>query len=245
MTQTPQLLIFLSCGTPHDKSQEDFIAAVEAHLESHSCTPQTVGRSVYSARQPVEASRDLIGSCHGAIVIAFERTRIIAGLDRPDSPQQKDIHDESHPTIWNQMEAAMAYAQRVPILTFVQSGLKRQGMLSDRFEWKAIETDLRPALLASKEFKQVFSEWIALVKKGTEQVGQSEVDPAELKLGVLMRNLSVKQAIGVLLVALGAAGSIGTVSFKAGQTWQESTTAGTAATKAATSRPPAAAASTP
>jgi hypothetical protein len=245
MNPTPQLLIFLSCGAPHDKSQEDFIAAVEAHLESHNCTPQTVGRSVYSARQPVEASRELIGSCHGAVVIAFERTRIVVGLDRPESPQQKDIQNESHPTIWNQMEAAMAYAQKVPILTFVQSGLKRQGMLSDRFEWKAIETDLRPDLLASKEFKQVFSEWIQLVRKGSEKVELTEIDPAELKLGALVKNLSAKQAVGVLLVALGAAGSIGTVSFKAGQTWQESTAAGIAAMKATTSRPPAAAASTP
>lgn len=245
MTPTPQLLIFLSCGAPHNKSQEDFIAAVEAHLESHNCTPQTVGRSVYSARQPVEASRDLIGSCHGAVVISFERTRIVTGLDRPDSPQQKEIVNELHPTIWNQMEAAMAYAQRVPILTFVQNGLKRQGMLSDRFEWKAIETDLRPALLASKEFKQVFSEWIALVRKGSEKLEESEIDPAELKLGILLKNLSAKQAAAALLVALGAAGSIGTVAFKAGQTWQESTTAGVAASKATASRPPAAAASTP
>lgn len=237
MTAPSELLIFLSCGTPHDKSQEDFIAAVEAHLASHNCTPQTVGRSIYSARQPVEAARDLIGNCHGAVVIAFERTRIVSGLDRPDSPQQKDIQNESHPTVWNQMEAAMAYAQKIPILSLVQIGLKRQGMLSDRFEWKAIETDLNPALLATQEFRQVFSEWIGLVRKESEKIEENEIDPAQLKVGSLVKQLSAKQAISLSLVTLGTIGSIISVAFKAGLSWREFTDERPVTPKTMTSQP--------
>jgi hypothetical protein len=223
MTASSQLLIFLSCGTPYDKSQEDFIAAVEAHLASHNCKPQTVGRSVFSARQPVEAARDLIGSCHGALVIAFERTRIVSGLERPGSPQQKTIQNESHPTIWNQMEAAMAYAKKIPILSLVQTGLKRQGMLSDRFEWSGIEDDLTPALLATEKFRQTFSEWIVLVRKESERIEDTEIDPEKLKVGPLVKQLSVKQAFSLSLVVLGAIGSIVSVAFRAGLSWREFT----------------------
>lgn len=223
MTAPSQLLIFLSCGTPHDKSQEDFIAAVEAHLASHNCKPQTVGRSVYSARQPVEAARDLIETCHGAVVIAFERTRIVSGFERPGSPQQKIIQNESHPTIWNQMEAAMAYAQEIPILSLVQTGLKRQGMLSDRFEWSAIEDDLNPVLLATEKFRQTFSEWIVLVRKASERIEEAEIDPEQLKVGSLVKQLSAKQVISLSLVTLGAVGSIISVAFKAGMSWREFT----------------------
>jgi hypothetical protein len=237
MTAPSQLLIFLSCGTPHDKLQEEFIAAVEAHLASHSCKPQTVGRSVYSARQPVEAARDLIGNCHGAVVIAFERTRIISGMERPDSSQQKLIQNESHPTIWNQMEAAMAYAQKIPILSLVQSGLKRQGMLSDRFEWCAIEADLNPSLLATEKFRQTFSEWIELVRKEPGRIEIAEIDPAQLKVGSLVKQLSAKQVISLSLVTLGAIGSITSVAFKAGLSWREFTDGQPVMPKATTAQP--------
>lgn len=248
MTSPPQLLIFLSCGTPCNKLQEEFIAAVEAQLKPHNWTPKTVGRSVYSARQRVEAARDLIGECHGAVVIGFERTRIIAGLDKPDSATQKETHNKSHPTVWNQMEAAIAYAQRVPILTFLQNGLKRKDMLGDRLELKAIERDLSPTLLTSKEFMGVFSEWIELVRKRSEKIKELEFDHGTLKgrdLASLIMQLSAKQAMRLLLVILAAASSIRSVAFKAGQTWQESTSMHIISPPASTPQPSVPAASTP
>lgn len=84
------------------------------------------------------------------MVVAFERTRTLHALDKPGSPSQAEVRNEFHPTLWNHMEAAMAYAKNVPILTFVQSGLKRQGMLSDRFEWTAIDAHLTPNLLRTE-----------------------------------------------------------------------------------------------
>lgn len=245
MDSPAKLLIFLSCGTPHNKLQEDFIAAVEALLESHNCTPQTVGRSVYSARQPVEASRDLISACNGAVVIAFERTRTISGFDKPDSPGQKEISGERHPTVWNQMEAAMAYTQRVPILTLIEAGLKRQGMLSDRFEWKAMVTDLNPSFLITEEFRQVFSEWLASVRNTKKSMPEKDIDLAELKIGKLLGQLSLKQVIAVSAGALAVAGSMATLGFNAGQKWQETTMNATAPSKALPPSSPSSAAPRP
>jgi hypothetical protein len=221
-TSTP-LPIFLSCGATYNSLQETFVTSIEAHLRSHGCTPQTAGRSAYSARQPVEAARALIGACHGAVVIAFERTRILTALEKPDSPEQKDVRDERHPTVWNQMEAAMAYAQKVPMLMIVETGLKRQGMLSDRLEWMAMETDLSPSFLTSEQFRQVFAEWLNLVRQGVERNSTQNFDPAELKLGRIISQLNAKQAATLLLAIVGAAGGIATLSFKAGQEWQQST----------------------
>ncbi|MFA4902555.1 MAG: hypothetical protein WC600_07395 [Desulfobaccales bacterium] len=209
--------VFLSCGTPHTQGQEDFISAIEAQLKSHNCTPQTVGRSSFSGRQPVEASRDLIGKCDGAIVIAFERIRIIEALDKPDSPEQKEIKNESHPTIWNQMEAAMAYAQRVPILTFVQRGVKRQGMLSDRFEWMALETDLSPSFLKTDQFQQVFREWLSYIQKNSTSLQKVDLDPAELKVGVLLSHLKTKQLWALIVAVSSILAGVATLAYKAGQ----------------------------
>ena len=217
MTDDKPYTVFMSCGTPHTQELEDFISAIEAQLKSHSCITQTVGRSSFSIRQPVQASRDLIGKCDGAVVIAFERTRIIEALDKPNSPDQKEIKNESHPTVWNQMEAAMAYAQRVPILTFVQSGLKRQGMLSDRFEWMALETDFSPSFLKTEQFQQVFLEWLSLVQERRNFSKKVEIDPAELRVGVLISQLKTKQLWGLIGAIFAVLAGIATLAFKAGQ----------------------------
>jgi hypothetical protein len=50
------------------------------------------------------------------------------------------------------MEAAMAYARKMPLLILVQPGLKRQGMLSDRLEWMAIEVALTPGISSNRTF---------------------------------------------------------------------------------------------
>jgi hypothetical protein len=212
--------VFLSRGAAYTQEQEDFISAVEAHLKSHGCTPQTVGRSAFSIRQPVQAARDLIGNCDGAVVIAFERLRVLEALDKPGSPEESRIKNESHPTIWNQMEAAMAYGQRVPILTFIQSGLRRQGMLSDRLEWMALETDFSTNFLRTTQFQQTFGEWLALVAERRTSWRKSGIDPGELTIGHLLTQLKARQLWSVLVAVSAVAAAIFLAAFKAGQWFQ-------------------------
>jgi hypothetical protein len=213
--------IFLSCGSSDTPAQETFVTAVEAHLRAHGCEAQTVGRSLYSARPAVQAARDCIGACDGALVIAFERTRIVEGVERPESKSPTQVRGESHPTVWNHMEAAMAYAQRVPILTLVQPGLKRQGMLSTRFEWVALERELEPALLTTEEFRQVFAEWLSFVRatRGSRPAG--EIDPASLKIGYLFSQLSVKQLIGMAAGIIALLTAVATASYHAGEWYRD------------------------
>jgi hypothetical protein len=216
MSQSPYN-IFLSCGTPHTKAQEDFLSAIESHLRSHDCIPQTVGRSVFSVRQPVQSSRDLIASCRGVVVVAFERTRILKALDKPGSSEQKEVANESHPTVWNHMEAAMAYAQEVPMLTIVQKGLRRQGMLSDRFEWMALESDLSPTLIATEPFQQIFREWLALVHARGTKLARADIDPASLTVGQLLALLKASQMWALIVAAFGVLSGVFVIAMKIGQ----------------------------
>jgi len=219
----PAHQIFLSVGNPDTDAQEQFVAAIEAYLVSHNCEPQTVGRSKYSGRQPVQAARDTIGECDGALVIAFERTRILDGLDRPGRANPTAIKGESHPTIWNQMEASMAYAHNLPLLSVVQQGVKRQGMLSDRIEWVAIEEDLQVGLLRTEKFKQVFAEWLVHVeeartrKTSAVKAEKAEPDLATLSVGYVMSHISIPQLIAILGGAFTLLSTVAAASFKAGQ----------------------------
>jgi hypothetical protein len=218
MSQETSLAIFVSCGTPYQQTQEKFIDAVEAHLRSHGCTPITVGRSKYSVRQPAEAARDCIAECRGAIVIAFERVRTLKAVEYPNSAKEKSLPPESHPTIWNQMESAMAYSKDIPILTFVQTGIKRQGMLSNRLEWGAIEADLSPDVLRTEEFRQVFNEWLLRVTTKAK-LKDKELNIDDIKISTVLTQLNAKQAWAAIVIAFGIVSGVATTAFKLGQTF--------------------------
>jgi hypothetical protein len=149
------------------------------------------------------------------------RTRILTGVDKPGGSfkgrLENRIENESHPTVWNQMEAAMAYSRDIPLLILVQPGLKRQGMLSDRLEWMAIETDLSPEVLGTEKFSQVFADWLKKVKSRQSDATMPDIDPGEMKVGKLLSQLSARQAVtlaaSVLTLLIGIAG----LAFKAGQ----------------------------
>ena len=186
MSGDPRYRIFLSCGTPYNSAQEEFLSAVEDLLRSRRCEPQTVGRSVYTHSQPVRGSCELISDCSGAVVIAFERLRISAAIERPGSARELEVHDWREPTVWNHMEAAMAYARELPILTIVERGVRRQGMLSERMEWVAIETEVDKTLLLTPRFQQAFEGWLKKVEMfSTKQnkILQASSNSTSLNLG--------------------------------------------------------------
>jgi hypothetical protein len=212
--------IFVSCGRTSTPTQEQFVLCIEAHLRSHGCQPQTVGRNVYSIRQPVEAARELIAKCSGAVVIAFERTRILSALDKPGSADEQKLPQESHPTVWNHLEAAMAYAQNVPLLIIVEQGLRRQGMLSDRLEWIAIETDLTPSLLSMEQFQQIFREWLSLVKARATLPRRANLSNAKWTVRDvfgIVANLEAKDAWAVMVAIFAILAAIATASYTIGQ----------------------------
>ena len=249
MPSEAPLPVFVSCATPHQIAQEDFISAVDAHLKSHGCEPITVGRTKYADRLAVEATRDCIAECHGAVIIATERMRVLKATKYPDPDRPKyaeePIGKEAHPTIWNQMEAAMAYSKNMPMLILVQKGLKREGMLSDRFEWVGMEDDLSPALLRTEEFRQKFELWVKRVarrveserkeaeeraRKESEEKARKELEekerraPEEKKPGErpfieIVRSMTTKEVWAALLIVFGVFSGVATTAFKLGQSF--------------------------
>jgi hypothetical protein len=151
------------------------------------------------------------------VVIAFERTRVLEALDEPGSPNEKLLTNESHPTVWNQLEAAMAYARDVPMLTFIEPGLRRQGMLSDRIEWFAQETDLDPAFLKTEQFNQTFQDWLTRVAERRENPQKLDIDPSNIKVKELLSRLTPKQLWGLCTGLGGFLVAIATIAFKLGQ----------------------------
>jgi hypothetical protein len=167
-------------------------------------------------RQPVEHARQLISECDGTVVVAFERTRIVSGLEKPDSPDAKTITNEPHPTVWNHLEGAMAYAQGVPMFVIVETGLRRQGVLSDRFEWQAFETDIDARAITTEKFTQFFQSWLERVKEHKSRPQRKVINPADIRIHELFSCLTTRQFLGFLAGAVGVLGTIATIAYHLG-----------------------------
>jgi hypothetical protein len=151
--------VFLSVGRTSTPAQEGFVAAVERCLLEQGLQPHTLGRTDWSSAQPLKAIQELMRGCSGAAVIAFERLHIANGLDLAGSDAEQDISGTGLPTIWNQIEATMAQALGLPLLVFVEQGLRSEGLLESRYDWMVQWVDLDPQTLRTNPCLGMVKDW--------------------------------------------------------------------------------------
>lgn len=189
---------FLSRGSTYTDDQEAMVSAVEEYLETKGCEIFTVGTHNHSSRQPVEFARDLIADCDSAVVIAYERFRVESGLEKPGSPDESRIDGRKDPTVWNQLEAALAYSQRLPLLILVEKGLRRQGMTSERLEWNGLEVEITPEIVKGEPFKQMVEDWLKHVDKQKASRKRKQRDLEEITVGDFFSSMKAKHLWALL-----------------------------------------------
>jgi len=156
--------VFLSVGRIFTPEQEAFVSAIEQYLIANDLKPRTVGRTDFSSMQPLKFIEQLMNQCYGTIIIAFERIIIQEGLEKRGSPDEKPIQNSILPTVWNQIEAAMAYTLHHPILVIVQHGMRSEGLLETGYDWYVQWVNLDPQILSGREFTGVFADWKSRVE---------------------------------------------------------------------------------
>lgn len=151
--------VFLSVGSTANDTQEDFVRLMERFLESSGLTPQTVGRSYFSSKQPLAAIDELLQECAGTVIIAYERIHLATAVEKRGGPKEKPLDGLNLPTVWNQIEATMAYTLGHPLLVLVEKGLKYEGLLEEGYDWFVQEIDLDQSVFDNRMFQGVFADW--------------------------------------------------------------------------------------
>jgi hypothetical protein len=151
--------IFVSVGATSNDEQETFVRAVEDRLRSEGLIPQTVGRNTFSSEAPFKKIVGLLDSCHGAVVIALERSFFPSVVDKRGGPIETQLSNIKLPTPWNQIEAAMAYSRRLPLMVLAESGLKSGGLLERGYDWYVQWIKPVPSALTTNEFNGVLADW--------------------------------------------------------------------------------------
>jgi hypothetical protein len=155
----PGIKVFVSVGRTSTPEQEAFVSAIESHMLTHGLVPQSLGRNYWSSQQPLRAIDELMRQCSGVAIVGFERLHILQGLDRRGSEQERPISGLSLPTVWNQIEAAMAYVRSLPLLVLVQEQLRAEGLLETGYDWYVKRMPMRPGATADREFCGIFDDW--------------------------------------------------------------------------------------
>lgn len=173
--------IFLSVGRTFTSAQEEFVSELESFLQAHDLIAQTVGRTYFSSEQPLRAIMNVLRECSGAVILAFERVFIKQGCEKRGSPKESPLEETNLPTVWNQIEAAMAYTLGYPLLVIVDETLRTEGLLENGYDWYVMRLPLTKEALADREFVGVFGDWQKRVHEIERQrtAGQEGAEAAQ------------------------------------------------------------------
>lgn len=157
--------VFLSVGRPFTAEQEGVVASVEAHLAQHGLRARTVGRNMFTHKDPLPFVSGLMDQSAGALVIALERIAVEQGLERRGAPEQRAISNVAIATPWNQIEAAFAFAKGIPLLVIRERSVRADGLLERNYGWHVHATGFEPGFLTTPDFAGVFASWHRDVRK--------------------------------------------------------------------------------
>ena len=129
MQNKEQLSVYLSITMPHLPRQEKFIANLEKALMKNNLIPKSLGRSEWSFESPLIPVRKLIDECAGTIVIAMTRISIKEGIEYVGGSHEQRFFNRYFSTVWNQIEAAMAFQVNHPILVLKEDIVNPEGIL--------------------------------------------------------------------------------------------------------------------
>lgn len=187
--------VFVSAGRASTEKQEAFIKAIEELIRNEGVSPRAVGRTDFSSKQPLKFIQELLQKCEGTVIIAFERIFVADGEEKRGSPSSKPIRQEILPTVWNQIEAAMAYVLQQPLLIIVEETARTEGLLEAGYDWYVLRVAIDPSSIYTPEFRGVFNDWI---KRVNQYHAEKEKSRNELPANFDFGKIRVSQLFSLL-----------------------------------------------
>ncbi len=200
--------------------QRDAADIVFRSLETAGLDPRQMNKNEWSFEQPLRAIRNVMQECDGAVVIAFSRSSFPMGTELTKTGGENSLGPINLPTVWNQIEAAMAYMQDLPLLVVAERGLREEGLLEGKYDWRVFWTDLGEADFQSEAFRGFLASWKdAVLERAaarSAKVGEEWPDVSKLTVAQLVSGLSIPQLWKVLSAVVGVLVAVATVAFRIG-----------------------------
>ena len=190
--------VFVSMGFPYTESHRGFLDALIELLRSCDVEPRVMNKTDYPTRNPLTDISQVMRECHGAIVVAFERTYFKSGLEK----QQIALKSVRYTTPWNQIEASLAFALGIPIIVLMESGLREEGLLEQKYDWYVDRVSISAAALSDKDVRNQIMAWCRHLQTANVPENRGKID-AEMTIKALMQMLTLKSAGALAVLVFG------------------------------------------
>jgi len=155
--------IFLSRPTAIAKRFENQCAAFQSYLSRKGYCACRLGADQYTMDAPLKGVMNLMKKCRTAIVLGYPQYQITAALSKAATLEQE--LSAVFPTPWNQIEATLAFKQRIPVLVIahegVSGGVFDHGVTGEYVHTANLGTK---NWYKNKDFQGVFQEWQKRIK---------------------------------------------------------------------------------
>lgn len=132
MANRQDLMIFLSVGRYYRKDERAFVALVESEVRAAGLATTHLTADEWHRQMPVLSIERALRRCDGVVVVAFSRVRYGDGTEWPASTNEAAIRQRELPSVWLQIEAAVALTLRLPVLALIDSRLHGEGVLNPK-----------------------------------------------------------------------------------------------------------------
>jgi len=202
--------VFLSVGSSEKRTgeQDQFVKALEVLLDNSGFQVRTAAASSIN---PLAKIREEMNLCDGAVIVAFERIYAKEGRERKSSKSSEKLSNLKLTTVWNQVEAAMAYCLGLPLLIVREKGLRAEGLL-EQYDWCIHETALSAESTRGEHFLGTFKDWADRVRaqhraKSASAKVKSKDKSKDLLTVDMPKLFAFMGTIAVLLIGAFVAGS--------------------------------------
>jgi hypothetical protein len=157
----PAPRVFVSMGTPYTEEYGKFRDELDSLLRN-ACgvDPRIIGKNEYPAGNPLTHIYDVMRSCHGVIVVAYERKFLESGVEKRGGDAAQSISQRTYTTPWNHIESSMAYSLGIPFYVLCQKGLSEEGLIESKLDWYVQYMEISPAALRKTEVVESIRSWV-------------------------------------------------------------------------------------
>lgn len=106
--------------TDEQRKTQDALFAEFDHL---GLEPRTLGQSDYPTEAPIGEVVALARHCAGGAILGFVQFVVESGVLKPGTPTEHHLDGLRLATAWNQIEAGVLFALKLPLLVFREHGV--------------------------------------------------------------------------------------------------------------------------
>jgi hypothetical protein len=116
--------VFLSYPKDLNKEQEEAKAIILEELANLNLEPRTLGRTDYPVKNPLYEVLMIARHCAGGMILGFCQIEAHSGKYKRGTQFEEDLKGPLFlPTPWNNLEAGILFATRLPLLIFKEEGI--------------------------------------------------------------------------------------------------------------------------